>query len=769
ATNISTLRNNSVSGTVTLVAAVNKSAIPFPETISITDIDADGKVDVMFASNASSFAVLKNTTTATTPTYAASVDFGTGSLTYAHAMGDIDGDGKIDAVVLTNFNNAIVVVRNAPVYSTNANLSALTTTAGAISPTFTANTTSYTATVSNATTSITVTPTKQQDSAKLEIQLNGGAYTSIASGFPSSALTLNLGANTINIRVTAQDGTTINIYTLTVTRAAPPTITSISPTSGAVGTTVTITGTFFSSTPVNNVVFFGAAKATVTAATTTSLTVTIPIGATYAPITILNTVSVLTASSKQYFNTTFKPNKGSITNIDMTASANFTVNTDPQQVAIGDIDGDGKADAVVVDYGNSKVSVLRNTSTTGAVSFATKVDFTTTTRPYSVALADMNNDGKLDIITADFLSATVSVFRNTSTSGTVSFATKVDKSSGIALATHQFLAVADIDGDGKLDVVVANGGTNDISVLRNTSTTTIISFATFITFSTVNGPSGIAIGDINNDGKPDVVVSGETSFITGKVSILKNTSVISLGDMNGDGFNDIITGNTSSNNVSVLINYSDATGLSIDPVKNFATGTNGSIVSIADIDGDGKLDIAVAGNAGGGVIVLRNTTTATFSLSFAPYIVFASAPSSKGVACADIDGDGKVDITAVSYLSSNLVVLRNTPILSSNNNLSDLTLYLSKSLNPVFDSLTTSYTSRAFNYESTTLIKATKAQDSAKIDLQINGGTYTALASAVLSTQLNLNVGNNIINVRVTAQNGNTKIYTINIYRACLA
>jgi hypothetical protein len=788
ATNISTLRNNSVSGTITLIAAVNKSAIPFPETVAITDIDADGKADVMFASNASSFAVLKNTTTATTPTYAASVDFGTGSLTYAHAMGDIDGDGKIDAVVVTNFNNAIVVVRNAPVYSTNANLSALTTTAGTISPTFSSSTTSYTASVAVATTSIIVTPTKQQDSAKLEIQLNGGAYTSIASGSPSSALTLNLGLNTINIRVTAQDGTTIKIYTLTVNRAAPPTITSISPTSGAVGTTVTITGTFFSSTPANNVVFFGATKATVTAATTTSLTVTVPASATYAPITILNTASVLTASSKQYFNTTYKPNKGSITNIDMTASANFTVNSDPQQVAVGDIDGDGRVDAVVVDYGNSKVSVLLNTSTSGTVSFATKVDFTTTTRPYSVALADINNDGKLDIITADFLSATISVFRNTSTSGIVSFATRVDKSSGIALATHQFLAVADIDGDGKLDVVVANGGTNDISVLRNTSTTTTIAFATFVTFSTVTGPSGIAVGDIDNDGKPDVVVSGETNLINGKISILRNTSVsgtinfatkanslvgggcsfVTLGDMNGDGLNDIITGNTSGNSVSILVNYSVAGTLFIDPVRDFATGTNGSIVSIADVDGDGKLDIAVAGNAGGGVIVLRNTTIASWNLLFEPYIVFASAPSSKGVACADIDGDGKVDITAISFLSTNLVVLRNTPVLSNDNNLKVLSA-TAGALVPVFDSLTLNYNINVRNFVTSTTVTATKKQDSAKIEMQFNGGGYTSFVSGSTSSSLPLSIGINTINFRVTAQNGNVKIYTITITRACLA
>jgi alpha-tubulin suppressor-like RCC1 family protein len=787
--NISTFINTSVSGTVSFNAAVNKSSAPRPVSIGFADLDADGKIDVAMANNSSSLSVFKNTTTNSNPTYANSIDFATGSLTFAHAMGDIDGDGKIDAVVVTNFNNAIVVVRNAPVYSTNANLSALTTTAGAISPTFTANTTSYTASVSNATTSIAVTPTKQQDSAKLEIQLNGGAYTSIASGSPSSALTLNLGANTINIRVTAQDGTTIKIYTLTVTRNAPPTITSISPTSGAVGTTVTIAGTFFNSTPANNVVFFGAAKATVTAATTTSLTVTVPIGATYAPITILNTASFLTASSKQYFNTTYKPNKGSITNIDMTASANFTVNSDPQQVAIGDIDGDGKVDAVVVDYGNSKVSVLLNTSTTGTVSFATKVDFTTTTRPYSVALGDINNDGKLDIVTADFLTNTVSVFRNTSTSGSVSFAARVDKLSGLAIAVHQFLAVADIDGDGKQDVIIANQGTSNVSVLRNTSaSTTSITFATFITFSTVTGPSGIVVGDIDNDGKPDLVVSGETNLINGKVSILRNTSVsgtisfaaksdytvgggcsyVSLGDMNSDGYNDIITGNASSNNVSVLINYSVAGTLFIDPVKNFAIGTNGSITSIADIDGDGKLDIAVAGNAGGGVIVLRNTTTATWNLSFAPYIVFASAPSSQGVSCADIDGDGKVDITAVSYLSPNLVVLRNTPVLSSNNNLTTMSA-TAGALSPVFDSLKTSYNINVRNYVTSTIVTATKQQDSAKIEMQFNGGSYVNFVSGSTSSTLSLNIGVNTINFKVTAQNGNFKIYTITITRACLA
>lgn len=105
--------------------------------------------------------------------------------------------------------------------SNNADLSALTTTAGALSPAFAAATTSYSASVPNATTSVTVTPAKADTGATLQVRANGGAYASVASGAASGNLALNVGANTINILVTAEDTTTIKTYTLNVTRGAP--------------------------------------------------------------------------------------------------------------------------------------------------------------------------------------------------------------------------------------------------------------------------------------------------------------------------------------------------------------------------------------------------------------------------------------------------------------------------------------------------------------------------------------------------------------------
>lgn len=103
--------------------------------------------------------------------------------------------------------------------STNANLTALSTSSGTINPGFDAATLSYAASVSFATSSITVTPTVSEANATIQIQVNSGGYASVASAGTSSALALNVGSNTIDVKVTAQDGTTIKTYTITVSRA----------------------------------------------------------------------------------------------------------------------------------------------------------------------------------------------------------------------------------------------------------------------------------------------------------------------------------------------------------------------------------------------------------------------------------------------------------------------------------------------------------------------------------------------------------------------
>jgi hypothetical protein len=110
--------------------------------------------------------------------------------------------------------------------STNANLNSLTLSSGTLSPTFSSAATIYTASVTNPISGITVTPTRAQANATIAVRVNGGSYASVTSGSPSGLLLLNVGSNTVDVQVTAQDGVTQKIYTVTVTRAkAPQTIT----------------------------------------------------------------------------------------------------------------------------------------------------------------------------------------------------------------------------------------------------------------------------------------------------------------------------------------------------------------------------------------------------------------------------------------------------------------------------------------------------------------------------------------------------------------
>jgi len=106
--------------------------------------------------------------------------------------------------------------------SDNADLSALTLSSGTLDPAFAADTTSYSASVATATASTVVTPTKTEANATIEARINGGDWTGVASGSPSAPLALNVGANPIDIRVTAQDGSTQKTYTVTVTRDKIP-------------------------------------------------------------------------------------------------------------------------------------------------------------------------------------------------------------------------------------------------------------------------------------------------------------------------------------------------------------------------------------------------------------------------------------------------------------------------------------------------------------------------------------------------------------------
>lgn len=356
----------------------------------------------------------------------------------------------------------------------------------------------------------------------------------------------------------------------------------------------------------------------------------------------------------------------------------------PGEVRTVDINADGKLDLAVGNSNGYSVSVLLNTSVpeSATLTFDAQVPFGTGQSPNSLSTADVNDDGREDLIVANYVDDTVSVLLNTTAPG----ATAPSFASQQIFATGSYpdaVATVDVNGDARPDVIVANYKDNTLSVLINITApgATASSFAGQKVFVTGTNPYSVATADMNVDGLPDLLTA---NLYGNSVSVLLNTTVPGTGalrfasqqefasgtfsetataaDFNADGMPDVVVANYLDDSVSVLLSTAlpGATRLSFAPRQIFAAGDHPYAVTAADVSMDGAPDIIAANSLEDTVSVLVNATVAgSMVLAFAEQQRFATGWVPIAIVTADVNGDGDLDLISSNYVSGTVSVLLN--------------------------------------------------------------------------------------------------------------
>ena len=284
----------------------------------------------------------------------------------------------------------------------------------------------------------------------------------------------------------------------------------------------------------------------------------------------------------------------------------------------------------------------------------------------TIATADMNGDGIPDLVTISTDDSTVDVV----TVDSQGDFTLLPPQTFADITQMSSIAVADVNGDGIPDVIISNGSGSaaGVRVLFNDGHGNLAADVSYPTETSAGlGPVSVIAADINGDGKPDLVTANGNN---GTVSILINNGdgtfaapvsyaagtdpvAVAVGDVNGDGFPDLVVADSAGNSVQVLLNNGNGTFAAPVAIQD---GTDPVAVILADLTGDGILDIVVADQGDDKLAILSGNGDGTFGVP-----VFYNTGAEPGwIAAQDLSGDGRLDLVTANYSDGSVSIFANT-------------------------------------------------------------------------------------------------------------
>ena len=312
-------------------------------------------------------------------------------------------------------------------------------------------------------------------------------------------------------------------------------------------------------------------------------------------------------------------------------------------IAYGDLTGDGFQDVVTANRIDDTVSVFLSN---GDGTFQPPVTYAVGDRVWRVTIADATGNGKLDILTANKGSNTVSILVN---NGDGTFAPQFTLPTGTRPSD---VTVADLTGDGFPDIIVSSYADDTIWIYLGEGDDQFGPPEIYATDQgTFAGPVQVAVADLTGDGVPDLIYA---DYVTGNVAVRLGNGNGTFGpettyptaagshdlaavDLTGNGKIDLVTENAVANSVSVLMGNGDGT---LGPETIYPVGTNPYSLAIAELDGDGTPDIVVSNRGGNTVSVLLGNGDGTFQ----PQETFPTGTTPRSVIAADLTPGGPVDI-----------------------------------------------------------------------------------------------------------------------------